>query len=44
MKIKNLETDRISLKKTNLINSLKETDKYAINLAWKPLTGAMPYR
>ena len=34
-KIKNLKTDRTNRKKTNLINSLKETDKYAIDLASK---------
>ena len=32
-KIKKLKTDRTNRKKTNLINSLNETDKYAIDLA-----------
>ena len=32
-KIKRLKTDRTNRKKTNLINSLNETDKYAIDLA-----------
>ena len=33
MKIKKLKIDRTNQKKTNLINSLNETDKYAIDLA-----------
>ena len=32
-KIKKLKTDRTNQKKTNLVYSLKETDKYAIDLA-----------
>ena len=48
-KIKKLKTDRTKRKKTNLINSLNETDRYAIDLASvasikrEPLTGSMLY-
>ena len=39
-----LNTDRTKLKKTNLMNSLDETDKYAIDLASEKgaLTGNRP--
>ena len=35
MKHKKLKTDRTNRKKTNLFNSLTETDKYAFDLAFK---------